>query len=87
MVNAKQRSIIEKKKERLETYYARETQMLSPDGVKAYGMGSRNLQRYDTALKDIQDMIQKLEVEIAELEGAAAGEKPRRAVAVVSRDW
>ena len=76
--------IIENKKARLEMYYARETHMLSPDGVKGYGMGSRNLQRYDTALADIQKMIKTLEGEIDELERDG---KPRRAVAVVPRDW
>jgi len=81
---ANKSKFIEKKKERLETYYARETYMLSPDGVRGYGIGSRNLHRYDTALKDIQDMIKKLEDEIAELESDS---KPRRAVGVVPRDW
>ena len=75
--------IIESKKKRLEMYKVREETMLSPDGVKSYGIGSRNLQRYDTALKDIQAMIEKLEDEIAELESNSA----RRAVAVVPMDW
>ena len=87
MIKRIPKSKLEAKKERLKMYYDRERYMLSPDGVRGYGVGTRNLQRYDTALKDIQDMIKRLENEIAELEGAAAGEKPRRAVGVVPRDW
>lgn len=71
------------KKERLSLYYQRETLMLSPDGVKSYGIGPRNLSRYDTALADIQKMIKQLEVEISNLEGT----NKRKAVAVVPRDW
>ena len=84
MVNKKRQDTIENKKARLEMYYTREIYMLSPDGVRGYGMGSRNLHRYETALRDIQAMIKKLEDEIAELESDGT---PRRAVAVVPRDW
>lgn len=87
MRNNKWQLVLETKKKRLQIYLDREKDMLSPDGVKAYGVGSRNLQRYDTALKDISDMIKKLEDEIAELEAMIAGGSPRRAVAVVPRDW
>jgi predicted translin family RNA/ssDNA-binding protein len=80
-------NLIESKRGRLKLYLEREIYMLSPDAVRAYGIGSRNLQRYDTALKDILDMIKKLEDEIAELELIAEGKTPRRAVAVVPRDW
>jgi DNA anti-recombination protein RmuC len=75
------------KKRRLQLYYDRETEMLSQEGVKSYGIGSRNLTRYDTALKDIQDKIKTLESEITQLENALKGVKPRRAVGVVPRDW
>jgi hypothetical protein len=75
------------KRARLAAYRERELTMLSPDGVKSYGIGSRNIQRYDTALKDVQEMIAKLEQEIAELEGLLGGQKPRKAVGVVPRDW
>lgn len=78
---------LEQKRERLELYLEREKIMLSADGVKSYGVGSRNLQRYDTALADIQSMIGKLQKEIAELEGLVTGRKPRKAVGVVIRDW
>lgn len=87
MKNNKWQLLLETRRTRLQMYLDREKYMLSPDGVRAYGVGSRNLQRYDTALKDILDMIRKLEEEIAELELLAAGESPRRAVAVVPRDW
>lgn len=75
------------KRARLEAYRQRELVMISPDGVKSYGIGSRNIQRYDTALKDVQDMIAKLEKEVGELEGLLAGCKPRKAMGVVLRDW
>ena len=75
------------KRARLTAYRARELAMLSTDGVKSYGIGSRNLQRYDTALKDVQDMIARLEREIAALAGLLEGRKPRKAVGVVPRDW
>lgn len=75
------------KKRRLQLYYDRETEMLSQEGVKSYGIGSRNLTRYDTALKDIQEKIKTLESEITQLENALKGVKPRRAVGVVPRDW
>ena len=87
MRNNKWKIKLEARKARLQMYLDKEKYMLSPDGVRAYGVGSRNLQRYDIALKDIMDMIRKLEDEIAELELLAAGEAPRRAVGVVPRDW
>ena len=84
MFKNKKQIIIKNKKERLEMYLERERYMLSPDGVRMYTIGSRNLMRYDTVLKDIQDMIRKLEDELSELEIEI---KPRKAIAVVPRDW
>lgn len=75
---------LERKKKRLELYYSKEEQMLSPGGVKAYGIGTRNVQRYETALKEIQSQIAKLEQEIKEMESKG---KPHKAVAVVPMDW
>ena len=75
------------KKERLQMYLDREKYMLSPDAVQSYGVGSRNLQRYSTDLADIQEMIKTLEDEIAELESQLSGQRPRKSVGVVPRDW
>lgn len=75
------------KRERLALYLEREKYLLSPDAVRSYGIGSRNIQRYNTDLSDIQDMIKKLEEEIAELEAQEAGQRPRKSVGVVPRDW
>lgn len=74
-------------RERLALYLKREADMLDKNGVQSYGIGSRNLQHYSTALKDIQDMIEKLRARIRELEAELAGGSPRRAVGVVPRDW
>ena len=67
-------------------YLAREALMLSPDGVQSYGVGTRNLTRYNTDLKALQDMIKQLEDEIGELEGLLCGRSPRKAVGVIPRD-
>ncbi len=78
---------ITEKRERLSLYLQREKYMLSPDAVQSYGVGSRNLQRYNTDLEDIQKMIKQLEDEIAELESLCSGRKPRKSVGVVPCDW
>ncbi len=75
---------LERKKKRLDLYYAKEEQMLSPDGVRSYGIGTRNVERYNTDLAKIQSQIKTLETEIAEMESSG---KPRRAVSVVPWDW
>ena len=74
------------KRNRLELYLKREAEMLD-GGVQSYGIGSRNLARYNTDLSQIRDAIKQLEKEIANLEGAQNGQKPRKAVGVVPRDW
>lgn len=74
-------------RERLDMYLAREKEMLSKDGVQLYTIGSRNLQRYQTALSDVQNMIEKLRKRERELEAELAGQSARRAVGVVPRDW
>ena len=71
---------------RLTLYLNREAEMLS-GGVQSYGIGSRNLTRYNTDLSAIREAIKQLKQEIAELEAELAGGKPRRAVGVVPRDW
>lgn len=74
------------KKARLERYYNREAEMLD-GGVQSYGIGSRNLARYSTDLSQIRAAIKELEAEVARLEGLLVGQKPRKAVGVVPRDW
>lgn len=74
-------------RERLALYLKRESDMLDQNGVQSYGIGSRNLQHYSTALKDVQDMIEKLRARIRELEAELMGRSARRALGVVPRDW
>ena len=74
-------------RERLALYLKREADMLDKNGVQSYGIGSRNLQHYSTALKDIQDMIEKLRARIREREAELAGGSARRALGVVPHDW
>lgn len=84
----KQKKIDEKIKrvaERLDLYYEREKIMLQKNGVKSYTIGTRNVQRYDTALAEIRKSIDELESELEYLESLKHG-SPRRAVGVVPRD-
>ena len=87
----RQREIIQAEltqtRERLSLYLKREADVLDKNGVQSYGIGSRNLQHYSTALKDIQDMIEKLRARIRELEAELAGRSARRALGVVPHDW
>lgn len=77
---------LETAKDRLAVYLAREKEMLT-GGVQSYGIGSRNLSRYQTDLSNIRAAIKELEAEIAILEGQLAGRPARKAVGVVLRDW
>lgn len=77
---------LKEKKARLSAYLDRETEMLT-GGVQSYGIGSRNLTRYQTDLSNIRAAIKELEAEIALLEGKLAGQSVRKAVGVVPRDW
>lgn len=74
------------KRGRLELYLNREAEMLS-GGVQSYGIGSRNLTRYNTDLSTIRSAIKELEEEISILEAACSCQKARKAVGVVPRDW
>lgn len=79
-------TMLESKRERLTLYLKREAEMLD-GGVQSYGLGTRNVTRYNTDLAQIRAAISELEKEIANLEGQLAGNKARKAVGVVPRDW
>ena len=64
------------KRNRLELYLKREAEMLD-GGVQSYGIGSRNLARYNTDLGSIRAAIKQLEADIEALEAALNGEKPK----------
>ncbi len=81
------RQELEMTRKRLDSYLEREADMLAKNGVQSYGFGSHNIQYYSTALKDIQDMIEKLRARIRELEDELEGQAPRRALGIVPRDW
>lgn len=75
------------RKTRLEAYLKKEETMLSPQGVQSYGIGSRNVARYNTDLSSIQKAIKELEAEIDELENSLNGVKPRKAFGIIPRDF
>ena len=75
---------LEIKRTRLNLYYKQEEKMLT-DGVQSYGVGSRNLTRYNADLADIRAAIEKLEGEIEELEGLITGQKSRKVKSVIFR--
>lgn len=72
--------------ERLKYYYEKEKELLSKDGVASYSIGSRSVSRYQYSA-DIKKNIEELEKKRDELENLLNGEKPRKIVAVVPRDW
>ena len=77
---------LDAKQARLSAYLDRETEMLT-GGVQSYGIGSRNLTRYQTDLANIRAAIKELEKEIEQLENQLSGRANRRAIGVVPRDW
>lgn len=77
---------LEVKRSRLALYLNREAEMLD-GGVQSYGIGSRNLSRYNTDLSAVRAAIRELEEDIELLEGELSGQRPRKAVGVVPRDW
>lgn len=81
MANIKEK--INRKKQRLEMYYQAEEAILG--GAQSYSLGTRSLTRANLA--DIRNMIDKLEKELSELEAKASGKSPRKAFAVVPRDF
>ncbi len=72
-------SVLEIKKKRLELYYEAEEKVLNS---QSYTLGSKTLTRAD--LTSIQNMIKKLEGEIASLE--QYGTMKRRSVRIVPVD-
>ena len=86
LTKAELRELIKQSRERLSLYYAREKEMLT-GGVQSYGIGSRNMTRYNTDLNAIRSAIEDLKNEIAELEAQEAGGTKRKSFAVVLRDW
>lgn len=77
---------LETKRRRLDLYLQREAEMLR-GGVQSYGIGSRNLARYNTDLSTIRAAIRELEGEIQALDSMCNGQNARKAVGVVIRDW
>lgn len=77
---------INEKKQRRAAYLDREMEMLK-GGVQSYGIGSRNLTRYQTDLSNVRAAIKELDAEIKILEGQLAGKSARKAVGVIPRDW
>ena len=54
-------------------------------GVKSYRIDDRELTRFD--LPKLQEEIEGAEKKVDELTALLGGQKPRRAVAVIPRDW
>ncbi|MCI8526855.1 MAG: hypothetical protein HFF17_13280 [Oscillospiraceae bacterium] len=54
-------------------------------GVKAYRIDDRELTRFD--LPKLQEEIEAAEKKVDELTALLEGQKPRRAVAIIPRDW
>lgn len=77
---------LERARARLSAYMDRELEMLR-GGVQSYGIGSRNIARYNMDLSTIRNAIKDLQKEVAQLEGELGGGSARKAVAVVPRDW
>ena len=54
-------------------------------GVNSYRIDDRELTRFD--LPKLQEEIEAAEKKVDELTALLEGQKPRRAVAVIPRDW
>lgn len=77
---------LEEKRDRRKLYLDREKVMLT-GGVQSYGIGSRNLARYNTDLSTIRETIKELSTEIDELEATLNNEPRRKRVGLVFREW
>ena len=67
--------------EKLRTAYLK----LLDGGVKSYRIDDRELTRFD--LPKLQEEIKSAEKKVDELTTLLEGQKPRRAIAVIPRDW
>lgn len=54
-------------------------------GVKYYMIDDRQLSRFE--ITDVQEMIEKAEKKIDEYEALLNGKRPRKAFAVIPREW
>ena len=72
------------RKETLDELQAAYTALVK-GGVKSYRIHNRELTRFD--LPNLMDEIRKMEAEIDALEALLTDQRPRKAVAVVIRDW
>ncbi len=77
---------LDKVNERLGYYYEKEKAILTNEGVQSYAIGSRSVTRYQYT-SNIKNQIKELEEERDKLENLLEGRRPRKAVAVVPRDW
>lgn len=76
---------LQEKKERRQLYLDRERVMLK-GGVQSYGIGTRNLSRYNTDLAQIRAVIKELDAELEELENILSEEPARKRVSLIFRD-
>ena len=81
------RKELEELRARLKLYLEKEEAMLSGDGIKRYRIGTREAERYDVDLKNLQNAIRALKKQIQELEDELCGRSPRRAIDVIPQDW
>lgn len=81
------RNELEELRARLKLYLEKEEAMLSGDGIKRYRIGTREAERYDVDLKNLQNAIRALKKQIQELEDELCGRSPRRAIGVIPQDW
>ena len=72
-------------KARLEAYYEKEIKMLT-DGDQTYSIGTRNIQRYNMNLANIQKQIKTLEQEVSALENQLNGRSANIRYGFVPRD-
>lgn len=77
---------LDERKARRALYIERERTMLT-GGVQSYGIGSRNIARYNTDLAQIRAAIKELDDDIKEIEALLNGGSARKRVGFVFREW